>query len=81
MKLSLYFTALVNAVPNKKKSSIADRNNDIPDVLCADMIANNGLRKGRTELIFNKRNKRIDYPIIKYHFEFRRQWAGRSLHC
>ena len=70
MKLSLYFTALVNAVPNKKKSSIADRNNNIPDISCADMIANNGLRQGIIELIFNKRNKRINYPNIKYHFEF-----------
>lgn len=54
MKLSLYFTALVNAVPNKKKSSIADRNNNIPDISCADMIANNGLRKGIIKLILTR---------------------------
>jgi hypothetical protein len=43
MKLSLYFTALVNAVPNKKKPKIANRIADVPDVSCADLIANNGL--------------------------------------
>jgi len=44
MKLSLYFTALVNAVPQKKMPKNADRSDsNIPNVSCADVIANGGL--------------------------------------
>merc|ERR1711935_485238 len=43
MKLSLYFTVLVNAAPQKKKLNNSERvNPGIPNVSCGDDIANNG---------------------------------------
>ena len=67
MKLSLYYTVLVNATPQKKKLNNSERvNSGIPSVSCGDEIANKGFRKGFVKLIFDKRNTESNYPNLQY---------------
>ena len=60
MKLSLYFTGLVNAIPQKKKLNNSERGHQnwgnpvIPSRSCGD--EHEGYRKGLVKLIVDKRN-------------------------
>ena len=80
MKLSLYFTALINATPQKKKLNKERVNPGMPSVSCGDDIANNGFRKGLVNMIFDKRNTESNYPNLKYISERRRQWTERPIY-